>query len=70
MINITETGLNNQQVQIPYYVDVIPYVYYFKYINSEDLVLLVDNSTFKVKTTVKTKTGLNNDLQIYLLCLN
>jgi hypothetical protein len=62
LINITETGLNNQQVQIPYYVDVIPYVYYFKYNYKEELVLLVENSSFIATATVRTKTGIHNNL--------
>ena len=46
-----------------YYVDTIPYYYYFKYIHSESLIMLVPNSSFVVTSVVQTITGIKISIQ-------
>ena len=53
-----ELNSNNQLVNVAYYVDTMPYKYYFKMLNTEKLEISNRPKTqFYAATTVKTKRG-------------
>jgi len=52
-----------------YYVDTVPYQYYFKYTQSESLVLLIPNSPFMVTSLVQTKTGIKQSIPFSIFFL-